>query len=54
MLERRYLYSMPHGIGADKFDRLLPDFRPTALDQVMLCGLPKAWNIEPASRLTEM
>lgn len=40
MREMRYLYSMPHQISAEKFDRLLPDFRPTDLRQVMLSGLP--------------
>lgn len=40
MREMRYLYSMPHQISATKFDRLLPGFEPTALEQVMLAGLP--------------
>ncbi len=40
MREMRYLYAMPHRIGAAKFNRLLPDFDPTDLDEVMLCGLP--------------
>lgn len=40
MREMRYLYTMPHRIGAAKFNRLLPDFDPTDLDEVMLCGLP--------------
>lgn len=40
MREMRYLYSMPHQISAAKFDRLLPDFTPAALEQVMLAGLP--------------
>ena len=40
MREMRYLYAMPHQIGAGKFDRLLPDFRPTDLEEVMLSGLP--------------
>ena len=43
--EMRYLYAMPHQIGSDKFDRLLPDFRPTNLEQVMLAGLPA--DIDP-------
>jgi len=38
--EMRYLNDMSHWIGADKFNRLLPDFQPTALETVMLAGLP--------------
>jgi len=38
--EMRYLYEMDHQIGADKFKRLLPDFAPTPLDEVMEAGLP--------------
>ncbi len=41
MSEMRYLYSMSHQIGEAKFHALLPDFRPTPLDHVMLCGLPR-------------
>lgn len=41
MREMRYLYAMPHTIGADKFARILPDFQPTDLAQAMLCGLPR-------------
>lgn len=44
MREMRYLYAMPHRIGSDKFDQLLPDFQPTDLDQVMTVGLPKDVN----------
>ena len=40
MREMRYLYAMPHQLGTAKFDRLLPDFRATDLDDVMLAGLP--------------
>lgn len=40
MLEMRYQYGMSHQLGASKFERLLPEFRPTDLEQVMLCGLP--------------
>lgn len=40
MREMRYLYSMPHSIGGAKLARLLPEFRPTHIDQVMLAGLP--------------
>ena len=38
--EMRYLYEMDHWIGADKFNRLLPDFAPTPLAHVMEAGLP--------------
>lgn len=44
MNEMRYLYTMPHTIGGKKFAQLLPDFQPTDLDQVMLCGLPADIN----------
>lgn len=40
MREMRYLYAMPHQLSAAKFNRLLPDFRATDLDKVMLAGLP--------------
>ncbi len=40
MREMRYLYEMPHQIGSAKFNRLLPDFVPTSLDDVMSAGLP--------------
>ncbi len=40
MREMRYLYTMPHQIGADKFNRILPDFHPTDLTTVMRAGLP--------------
>ena len=38
--EMRYLYEMDHWIGAQKFNRLLPDFQPTPLGEVMEAGLP--------------
>lgn len=38
--EMRYLYGMDHWIGAEKFNRLLPDFQPTPLAEVMEAGLP--------------
>ncbi len=38
LLEMRYLWSMPHWIGTARFDRLLPDFAPTPLRDVMLAG----------------
>lgn len=44
MREMRYLYAMPHQIGSDKFNRLLPNFQPTSLERVMLAGLPADIN----------
>ncbi len=41
MLEMRYLWSTPHWLSSDKLERLLPDFRTTPLDTVMLAGLPE-------------
>lgn len=40
MREMRYLYEMDHWIGDATFAQVLPDFRPTDLDQVMCAGLP--------------
>ena len=40
MREIRYLYQMPHRIGSDKFNRLLPDFRPNDPVDVILAGIP--------------
>jgi len=40
MREMRYLYEMDHRISAEKFDRVLPDFKPTPLCDVMEAGLP--------------
>lgn len=40
MREMRYLYEMDHWIGSETFNALLPDFAPTALEDVMLAGLP--------------
>lgn len=39
LTEMRYLWSMPHSVGAAKFNRLLPDFRPTDLQTVMRGGV---------------
>ncbi len=44
MREMRYLYEMPHQIGSEKFARLLPDFQPTDLEEVMRSGLPADIN----------
>jgi nucleoside-diphosphate-sugar epimerase len=40
MREMRYLFEMPHQIGTEKFNRLLPDFISSPLEEVMLAGLP--------------
>jgi len=37
--EMRYLYEMDHWLGAEKFNRLLPDFESTPLVDVMEAGL---------------
>jgi nucleoside-diphosphate-sugar epimerase len=38
--EMRYLWTTAHTLSGSKLTRLLPDFRPTDLRQVMLAGLP--------------
>lgn len=43
--EMRYLWDMPHALGTDKFDRLLPDFERTDLSTVMRASLPR--DIDP-------
>ncbi len=43
--EMRYLFEMPHTIGGNLFAQLLPDFKPTPMDQVMQAGLPE--NVNP-------
>jgi len=45
LLEMRYLWDMPHAIGTDKFDRLLPNFERTNLNTVMRASLPR--DIDP-------
>jgi len=50
MHEMRYLYEMPHKIGAAAFDQLLPEFVPTALKDVMLAGLPADIHPDKAVR----
>ena len=40
MREMRYLYEMPHEISGAKLARLLPNFTPTPMEEVMLAGLP--------------
>ncbi len=50
MREMRYLYSMPHQISGARFDRLLPDFKSTDLQKVMLAGLPADINPDKMMR----
>ena len=38
--EMRYLWDTPHQLSGAKFDRILPGFQQTSLEQVMLAGLP--------------
>ena len=50
MREMRYLYAMPHQIASAKFNRLLPDFEPADLEDVMLAGLPADLDPNEAMR----
>ncbi|MBU2866096.1 epimerase [Pacificibacter marinus] len=43
--EMRYLWDVPHELGTDKFNRLVPDFERTDLSTVMRASLP--CNIDP-------
>jgi len=40
MQEMRGLWQTSHTLGGEKFSRLLPDFKATDLQTVMLCSLP--------------
>ena len=40
MLEMRYLWSTPHTLSGEKLARLLPEFRPTPIADVMRAGIP--------------
>lgn len=44
LCEMRYLWNTPHSLSSTKFDRLLPEFRPTDLREVMRAGLPDPSN----------
>ena len=50
MREMRYMYDMDHWIGSDAFDRMLPNFQPTPMDDVMLAGLPDDIHPDKAVR----
>jgi nucleoside-diphosphate-sugar epimerase len=41
MKEMRYLFSLPHSLSGEKLSRLLPEFVPTPLSEVMSAGLPQ-------------
>jgi len=38
--EMRYLYALDHQVSGAKLSRLIPDFQPTPLEDVMCAGLP--------------
>lgn len=40
--EMRYLWSLPHTLSGEKLARLVPNFRPTSLDEVMRTALRAA------------
>lgn len=40
MAEMRYLWNTPHTLSGSKLQHLLPDFRPTPLDEVLRSSLP--------------
>ncbi|SEO21617.1 Nucleoside-diphosphate-sugar epimerase [Salinihabitans flavidus] len=41
LVEMRYLWNLPHRIGAVRFDALLPGFRHTPLDKALASALPQ-------------
>ena len=43
--EMRYLWDLPHTLSAAKFMRLLPNFQPSSLAEVMLAGLPEPLSV---------
>lgn len=50
LLEMRYIWDMDHQISGAKLARLLPDFQPTPLRQVMLASVPQ--DIHPDHAMT--
>lgn len=50
MREMRYLWSTSHTLSGVKFARLLPEFQPTSLQQVMLAGLPPSLRVGDDSK----
>ena len=49
MLEMRYLWSTSHSLSGKKLERLLPDFRPTPLEEVWRSSLPDAMRAQLAT-----
>ncbi|MGH1330334.1 MAG: NAD-dependent epimerase/dehydratase family protein [Paracoccaceae bacterium] len=47
--EMRYLWNHPHSMSGEKLARLLPDFKPTPLHEVMIAALPP--QIHPSKRM---
>jgi len=45
LLEMRYLWSKPHTLSHEKFDRLLPDFTPTPVAEALRAAL--SLNVDP-------
>lgn len=50
LLDQRYLWDHPHSLSGDELARLLPDFTPTPIAQVMRAALPA--DIHPHQRMT--
>ncbi len=48
--EMRYLWSMPHRLDGARFGALLPDFRPTALDDALRSALGQIDPYQPVAR----
>lgn len=49
LLEMRYLWNTPHRIVSRKFGELVPDFKPTQIDEALLASLPK--DISPNQKV---
>ena len=48
--EMRYLYALDHQVSGAKLSRLIPDFQPTPLEDVMCAGLPADLDPDKAMR----
>jgi len=44
LLEMRYLWETPHSIRSTEFDRLVPNFQPTSLEDALRASLPEQIN----------
>jgi nucleoside-diphosphate-sugar epimerase len=51
MREMRYLFDLPHTLSGQKLARLLPNFRPTPLREVLLGSLPDGLQRDAPSGL---